>query len=433
MSAPHTYTGGAAQQPHPGGYGSGMRPSHLRGPGSGVVAGKRSLSLPSFQNLLGRSSFVLGGGAGDGGGPSVWGRGSQTSFEARQDALTLDGDVTTGQFGSDWSSGPWLAGLSAAYSYGEGDFHGDGEGEIEANLTGLYPYIGYRDPGGPSAWATLGYGDGNLVLKPQHRGETETDISMVMGAAGVRGKVLRPDTPGGVEVALRADASFVRTTSDAANQRLLNSTSSNANRVRFGLEGARNITWENGATLTPSVEFGVLYDGGDLDAGTGADLEAGLRYAGVRGLSFDLRARSLVAHRISGTREWGVSGEFRYDPSPASERGLAFSLGSGYGGRASGGVDDIFALSITDDAPTPEGGALPGARLEAELGYGLSALGGSYTGTPWARLGIEEGTQSWRLGWRFTPFTAWAPDMEAGASFDPGSQGIIRLHIDARF
>ena len=42
----------------------------------------------------------------------------------------------------------------------------------------------------------------------------------------------------------------------------------------------------------------------------------------------------------------------------------------------------------------------PHGRLDAEIGYGLPALDGAATGTPWARLGLAEGAGDYRLGYR---------------------------------
>ena len=41
-------------------------------------------------------------------------------------------------------------------------------------------------------------------------------------------------------------------------------------------------------------------------------------------------------------------------------------------------------------------------RLDAEVGYGLPVLG-SFTGTPYAGLGLSDGGRDRRLGWRLAP------------------------------
>ena len=54
--------------------------------------------------------------------PPLWGRGAISSFGGRDDDLTLDGEMTTGLIGADWSSGSgaghWMAGLALGHSRG---------------------------------------------------------------------------------------------------------------------------------------------------------------------------------------------------------------------------------------------------------------------------------------------------------------------------
>ena len=47
--------------------------------------------------------------------------------------------------------------------------------------------------------------------------------------------------------------------------------------------------------------------------------------------------------------------------------------------------------------------AAAGGMLEAEVGYGLPAFGGRFTGRPWLGFGATPTTRAWRLGWRLTP------------------------------
>ena len=51
----------------------------------------------------------------------------------------------------------------------------------------------------------------------------------------------------------------------------------------------------------------------------------------------------------------------------------------------------------------PDGEFEPESRLEAELGYGLPAFGGGFTGTPYAGLGLSGSGRDWRVGWRLAP------------------------------
>ena len=52
------------------------------------------------------------------------------------------------------------------------------------------------------------------------------------------------------------------------------------------------------------------------------------------------------------------------------------------------------------------------AVCKRELGYGLAAFGGGFTGTPNLGLGLSESGRDWRLGWRLTPALRGVPGFE---------------------
>ena len=74
-----------------------------------------------------------------------------------------------------------LTGSSFALSGGAA-----GGGEIEASLTGLYPYAGLDLTELTSVWAAAGYGAGDLELEPEGGAKMKTDLSMAMGASRAR-------------------------------------------------------------------------------------------------------------------------------------------------------------------------------------------------------------------------------------------------------
>ena len=86
------------------------------------------------------TSFAVTAETGQGDHVSLWGRGAVTRFEGREGDLSLGGEVASGMIGADLTREAWSAGLIAARSVGEGGYAGDGEGRVEATLTGLYPW-----------------------------------------------------------------------------------------------------------------------------------------------------------------------------------------------------------------------------------------------------------------------------------------------------
>ena len=366
------------------------------------------------------TSFALTGGSAEGGGfAALWGRGAMTRFDGREGELTLDGEVTTGLIGADWAAERWTAGLALGHSRGAGGYRGPaGSGDVEATLTGVYPYAGVELSERLSAWAAAGYGSGELTLIPDGVAAMTADLAMSMGAAGLRGEVLRPGNGEGLALAVKGDARFTRTSSSKAKTGSMEGADADVWLVRTGIEGARRFALgdgEDGAAVTPSFELGLRLDGGDAETGVGADLGGGLAFADPKhGLSFDVKARGLVAHEASGFREWGAGVSFAYRPRPENDRGLALSLTQSWGASPSGGMDALLGReTLAGLAANDDGGRFEASsRLEGELGYGLAAFGGAFTGTPNIGFALSDNARDYRLGWRLTSAVPGDPGFE---------------------
>ena len=126
------------------------------------------------------------------------------------------------------------------------------------------------------------------------------------------------------------------------------------------------------SVLTPSLEIGLRHDGGDAETGSGVELGGGLRWAGLKGFTVEVRARGLLAHEESDYEEWGVSASIGLSPGEG-DRGLSMRVGSAWG-AAAGGVERLWSQRAL------AGGSFdPDARLDAEVGYGLDAMRGLLT------------------------------------------------------
>ncbi len=368
-----------------------------------------SRTLTSRDFLTGTSFALTGGSMEDGGFGALWGQGSITSFDGRDGELSLDGEVTTGLVGADWAAAHWTAGLALGHSRGLGDYRMAGAaGRIEATLTGLYPYAGWDLSERLSAWASAGYGEGEVEVKPDGQANLKADLKMTMGAAGLRNDLLRPSGDGdGLSLALKADARITRTSSDSTQG--MGSSDADAWLMRTGVEGSRRFAFGDGsAALTPSFELGARLDGGDAEEGFGADIGGGLAWANPNaGLTLDLRARGLLAHEASGFREWGASAALAFDPRPSTERGLTLTLHQRWGASPSGGMDALLSRETLAGLAPRDGDDAhfeAASRLEGEIGFGLAAFGGQFTGTPNAGFGLSDnGARDFRIGARLTP------------------------------
>ena len=289
-------------------------------------------------------------------------------------------------------------------------------GEVEARLTGVWPYAGLELTDRLSAWAAAGYGAGELRLVPGDGSPFTADLTMAMGAAGMRGEVLRPGAEGGLALAVKGDTRFTRTESEAtkdAGGGKLAAATADVWLVRGGVEGSRRFALGGGASLTPSLEVGMRLDGGDAETGFGTDLGGGLALAAPeQGLTLDLKARGLVAHEASGFREWGASASLAWDPRPGTDRGLALTLRQSWGGSPAGGMDALLGretlagFAADDNAPAGSG------RLEAELGYGVAMFDGGFTGTPNLGFALTDAGREYRLGWRLNSARKGHPGFE---------------------
>ncbi|MYD92250.1 MAG: hypothetical protein F4Y02_00865 [Chloroflexi bacterium] len=367
----------------------------------------------SMSELLLASSFHLASAEKADSGPrwSLWGRGARTSFDGREDGLTLGGDVTTGLLGVDYESGRVLVGVALALSSGEGSYaEGNMKGEVESSLAGVYPYLRFAVSERLTLWGAAGLGQGDLTLEPEGAAAMETDLSTSMAAAGVRGALI---AAGGFELALKSDFAFVRTESEAVAG--LAAAEVETRRLRLALEGSREMKL-TGGVLTPTVELGLRLDSGDAETGTGLELGGGLRYASG-GLTVELSVRTLLAHEENDYEEWGASASVHYAPGEEG-RGLSLRAASTWG-DASGGAERLWSQRTAADL-VRAGGFEPGASVEAEAGYGFDVRRGLLT--PYTGVALTENSETWRAGARWKLGPAFEVELEASLREPAGGE-----------
>ncbi len=389
-------------------------------------------SITGRELLLGSSFHLAGDGGGTGSGMTAWGRVTTGGFDGEAPAdggtVRIDGEVTTGILGTDAQWGRVLAGVALSVSEGEGSFDQPGvdAGTIESTMTTGSPYARINLNDRVSAWGMAGLGTGDMTIVQnantttnQPERITRTDLSLRMAAVGGRGALMTPDSTGGMDLALRADAFLVRTESEAVSGE--GTTKADSSRVRLILEGSRAFRTANGV-LTPGLELGLRHDDGDAETGTGVELGGRISYANPEtGLSLEANVRALVAHEDTGYEEWGASGALRLVPG-ARGRGISFSLAPTYGAPGSG-VEQLWSARDAGGLGGANGDTFdPESRIEGEIGYGVGVLGDRFTGTPNIGFGLAGGgSREYRLGWRLA---------RAGGS-SSGSFGSFALSLDA--
>ena len=375
---------------------------------------------PTAREVLAESRFHLRS-EGTAGGPalSAWGRVATGGFDGEVDDTRIDGTVTTAIVGADVERGRMTAGAAVSYSRGDGEFAATGRlasdrerGEVESTLTSVHPYLRARLSERTAVWAMAGVGAGKLTLTEKGGTPIRTDIRMRMGAVGAKGTLVPAPESGGLELSVKSDAFWVRSSSDAVRSRTAGvlqaaEAEADATRVRLVLEGERAFALDGGGTLTPTIEMGARHDGGDAQTGAGFELGAGVRYATDR-VRIEGSAHALVAHERRGYREWGASGSIRIDPGTFG-RGVSLTVAPSVGATPNG-VDRLW--SLRDARSLARGGRREArSRLEAELGYGLRARAGRGAATPYTGLSLSEGGgREMRVGVR----RAVTPDLAMG-------------------
>ncbi len=396
---------------------------------AGTAGNTGKISMTGREMLLGSSFHTAGRMDGSGPGLAAWGRVAHGGFDGERASdsgrLGIDGEVTTGTLGTDADWGRMLAGVAIGLSEGEGTFDDSGaqtgaKGSLESAMTTVSPYGRYEITDRVSAWGLVGWGTGDMTVSfDDGTAPVRTDLSMRMGALGARGALLEQGGKdgkygkGGMDLALKADALYVRTDSDKAANSV--ATEAKTNRVRLLLEGGRTYELDEGRTLRPVLELGLRHDGGDAETGTGVEIGAGVSYANpATGLSLEAKARVLASHADSDYGEWGASATVRLDPGERG-RGLSFSLSPTFG-TPSGSADRLWGARDAREL-APGGEFEAGRGLRAEAGYGIAVSGGRYTGTPNVGFsGADGGATDWRVGWRLEPVRTEGPRI--GLSLD---------------
>ena len=281
-------------------------------------------------------------------------------------------------------------------SYGGG---GDQQGDaaLSGALTGLFPYGRYALP--PPR--RLGRGRlrlGALAVKSDEADRTyKPAATMAMGAVGMDGLLL--DGGGeGLSIATTVDLLAVSTTTEQVEG--LESSTANITRLRVGLEATRPVPLANGASLLPSVEMGIRHDGGDAQAGFGLEVGAALAWNDPqRGITAQLKGRSLVTHVEEEFRQQGLALSFAWDPHP-SNRGPSLAVSHAVGATASG-MDALLSPTVIQGLDAPAGN---GQQFKAEVAYGFPAANDRLTLTPGGAVALSPSTSTYGILWSLAPY-----------------------------
>ena len=373
-------------------------------------------SVPSRDALLG-TSFSVAGETAEGGSVAVWGRGAVTRFDGQDRVLSHRGEVESVMLGVDWSGPGWTAGVLSARSRGTGGHSGARQVKTESSIVGVYPYGRYALNDRIALWGVAGHGRGDLALTPEKPGpRARAGLDFSMAAAGLHGVLKKAPESGGMELAATTDALFASSVSEAVAGSVA-AAKAGVSRFRIGLEAAWLGLGDGANAVVPRLEAGLRKDGGDAETGFGAEMGAGLTWSNRgSGLAVELGTRRLVAHDDEDFREESYWGSVTWDPEPVSERGPRLVFRQSIAPSVTGGAGALLSRPGVLSAQYPDGrvGGHRSQRTEVRFGFGLAALGNSFTSVPEIGLGLSGSRRQYSLSWRLASAQPGSLPLELG-------------------
>ena len=364
---------------------------------------------------------------------TLWGCGDYRSLSDRSDdALTWEGNLFSLHLGMDAQVLPNLVtGLALSRSQASFDYQDaalTAAGQHRTDMTSLSPYARWTLSQGMSLWAMAGLGWGSVEIDDEALAAGSSDAGLTLAALGLDNALLtRLHGSGETSLRLKAEGSLGRLSVDGSDG--MSALAVEVQRLRLALEGSRTWQLRSGGAWTTALEVGLRHDGGDGSTGSGVEVGGGVNYHDARlGLTLALSGRTLVAHGADYD-EWGVGGVIRFDPGTQGV-GLSASVQPVLG-QAQSGVAQLWEQAVSDPSSALGGDA---ARVEAELGYGLVALGGRGLVRPYTQVSMAgEGSRHYRMGSRLELGDTLRVGVEVGRREASGSETdhgvMLRLEL----
>ena len=398
-----------------------------------------------YEQLFDGASFVVplsaaeggtGGGKSGAGALSLWGSSDFINLGSDNDGVDWDGQVTSINVGVDKLVGKeMLAGFALSSNQSSFDYDdavNKAKGEYNYSNTILHPYIGWFPGEDLKLWASVGFGSGEIEINDDRKHSTGTTQQSLSG--GFNRWLLNSTellSGGATTVNLKGDVSMTSVDVEAKEGSFDAQKVSNT-RLRVLVSGEQQRGLANGGGLTPLLEAGVRYDGGDGVTGTGVELGGGLRYANPGGnVTVAGNVRALLAH---GYDESGM--DFLLQLSPSAGRGLSLSLHPVWG-KTQSVADKLWNDGASEIADEAGSDTSPQSSLDAEVGYGVAAsiFGAPGVLTPYTGMTATDGdTSRLRLGSRFADGNGLSLNLEgARENTADGANHIVLLRGEVSF
>ncbi len=352
------------------------------------------------------------------GGIGFWGKADYNNLSVSSDEwFAWDGRIVSGYMGVDrWLNEQVLTGLSVSLTKGDFDYTDTtpgegGRGDYYVKMLSVSPYVSWFLSDDAYIWGAIGYGRGQVDIDDEQVQSVATsDLSYKSVAAGGSGRLF---DVGDTTFSLKSEA-FKVWMDVEGDDYLIDEMSVGVHQLRLSMEGSYEYRFASGTWFNPLVEVALRHDGGDGETGTGVELGGGFLYEDPNlGLSVSGRGRWLAAHSSQEFSQWGVGGAVIFDTG-ADKQGALFSVSPEWGDTSSG-VDSLWERGV--EGLSSEDGGANDMHLDAEFGYGLSALGGDGLFTPYS--GLRVGGDGWR-------------QYRLGSRLDLGRSASLSLETDRR-
>ena len=371
-------------------------------PGAGVDSRlPRQARQPGYRSLPQAFAMRLDPGS-DPRGWAIWGAVDVQSFSGEPATGAYDGSLQSIHLGADVRGDGWVAGASASRSTAEVSYDLAGDeaqsGTLETELNAVYPYVRWTPAEGTIIWTVLGLGTGEAYHKRDGSDAPAADapgeLSMRLGLAGLKTRVA---TFGSVSLAMRGDVGFVHLDTDDGVP-AVQGIAAAAQRVRAGVEASFPVAAGDGATLTPFLDIGGRWDGGDGETGGGAELAGGIRLKGPIG-GAEVKGRSLIVPGTEGQAETGIAATAYLTPG-GNRPGWRFALSPRWGDTAT--ARDVMWQAGAALRPAAKRATAPGWTVGGELGRGFELRDRSALVTPFGEFDLgRNDTARRRIGVRY--------------------------------
>ncbi len=357
--------------------------------------------VDSVLDLLSDSSFNVSSATGQSaveGGMTLWGRGGKTSFKRNGAGRSIDGSVTVGGIGFEFSQADWMGGLAYFRTRGKGNVTTTKDGdsaksEEKVTMNSVHPYVHWQASEDMELWGTLGYGtgraDSRLQLAADSTEHRKGRMELLSALLGTR-------VSWDFDLAFKGEVSASRTTSKGLSATPMKS---NQQQYKAVVEWSRLQALSDGGQLLPKVEAGVRYDDDSYSTGLSMVLAGSVRYTDADGRwsveagGSVLRSRASKRYRENGVY---VGVELR---SGANGFGPSMSIKATQGELVEA-LQSAWAESAIDNSVS-EREESDGVGTQLEFGYGLAMGAGHMKPKVSVLLPAESGSQVYETGFEY--------------------------------